>query len=150
MISYQYRKSHCGDKTILRPSYLHNGIAIPVRWRSLYWIRALLICITTDLAISMTIVTPMFQMHSLFPSIDHAKCFLSLPFQHTPTVHFGKLHAVKREKTMHIKFHVIVKSLTNSKMVEWKFWKLICVGPSISKVLPCLPLSPVFHVIYHK
>ena len=24
MPSYQYRKSHCGDKTILRPSYLHN------------------------------------------------------------------------------------------------------------------------------
>ena len=24
--SNQYRKSHCGDKTIWRPSYLHNGI----------------------------------------------------------------------------------------------------------------------------
>ena len=30
MLSYQYRKSHCGDKTILRPSYLHNPIL--VRW----------------------------------------------------------------------------------------------------------------------
>ena len=27
MTSYQYRKSHCVDKTILRPSYLHNGIS---------------------------------------------------------------------------------------------------------------------------
>ena len=27
MTSYQYRKSHCGDKTILRPSYRHNGIS---------------------------------------------------------------------------------------------------------------------------
>ena len=27
MSSYQYRKSHCGDKTIWRPSYLHNGIS---------------------------------------------------------------------------------------------------------------------------
>ena len=27
MTSYQYRRSHCGDKTILRPSYLHNGIS---------------------------------------------------------------------------------------------------------------------------
>ena len=25
--SYQYRKSHCRDKTILRPSYLHNWIS---------------------------------------------------------------------------------------------------------------------------
>ena len=26
MPSYQYRKSHCGDKTAVRSSYLHNGI----------------------------------------------------------------------------------------------------------------------------
>ena len=27
MSSYQYRKSHCGDKTVARSSYLHNGIS---------------------------------------------------------------------------------------------------------------------------
>ena len=41
MTSYQYRKSHCGDKTILRPSYLHNGISYTGKMPSLYWIRAL-------------------------------------------------------------------------------------------------------------
>ena len=41
MPSYQYRKSHCGDKTILRPSYLHNGISCTGKMPSLYWIRAL-------------------------------------------------------------------------------------------------------------
>ena len=25
--SYQYRKSHCGDKTVIRSSYLHHGIS---------------------------------------------------------------------------------------------------------------------------
>ena len=40
--SYQYRKSHCGDKTILRPSYLHNGISFTGKVSSLYWIRALI------------------------------------------------------------------------------------------------------------
>ena len=40
MISCQYRKSHCGDKTILRPSYLHNGISYTGNTTSLYWIRA--------------------------------------------------------------------------------------------------------------
>ena len=40
MTSYQYRKSHCGDKTILRPSYLHNGISYTGKMRSLYWIGA--------------------------------------------------------------------------------------------------------------
>ena len=42
MSSYQYRKSHCGDKTILRPSYLHNGISYTGKTASLYWIRALI------------------------------------------------------------------------------------------------------------
>ena len=39
MTSYQYRKSHCGDKTILRPSYLHNGISYTDKMTSLYRIR---------------------------------------------------------------------------------------------------------------
>ena len=38
--SYQYKKSHCGDKTILRPSYLHNLISYTDKIKSLYWIRA--------------------------------------------------------------------------------------------------------------
>ena len=37
MTSYQYRKSHCGDKTILRPCYLHNGICYTGKMSSLYW-----------------------------------------------------------------------------------------------------------------
>ena len=40
MSSYQYRKSHCGDKTILRPSYLHNGISYTGKMMSFYWIGA--------------------------------------------------------------------------------------------------------------
>ena len=42
MSSNQYRKSHCGDKTILRPSYLHNGISYTDKTTFLYWIRALM------------------------------------------------------------------------------------------------------------
>ena len=42
MTSYQYRKSHCGDKTILRPSYLHNRISYTGKTTSLYWIGALI------------------------------------------------------------------------------------------------------------
>ena len=37
--SYQYRKSHCGDKTIIRPSYLNNGIFYTGKKTSLFWIR---------------------------------------------------------------------------------------------------------------
>ena len=38
--SYQHMKFHCRDKTILRPSYLHNGISYTGKTSSLYWIRA--------------------------------------------------------------------------------------------------------------
>ena len=40
ILSYQYRKSHCGDKTILWSSYLHNWISYTGK-TFLYWIRAL-------------------------------------------------------------------------------------------------------------
>ena len=43
--SYQYRKSHCGDKTVVRSSYLHNGIYYTGKMTSLYWIRALVVTI---------------------------------------------------------------------------------------------------------
>ena len=36
--SYQYRKSYCGDKTVVRLSYLHNGISYTGKMVSLYWI----------------------------------------------------------------------------------------------------------------
>ena len=41
MSSYRYRKSHCGDKTVVRSSYLHNGISYTGKMTSFYWIRAL-------------------------------------------------------------------------------------------------------------
>ena len=40
MSSYQYRKSHCGDKTVARLSYFHNGISYTGKITSLYWSRA--------------------------------------------------------------------------------------------------------------
>ena len=41
MPSYQYRKSHCGDKTILGSSYLRNGISNTGKISFLYWVKAL-------------------------------------------------------------------------------------------------------------
>ena len=44
MPSYQYRKFHCGDKTVVTSvvtsSYLHCGISYAGKMTSLYWIRA--------------------------------------------------------------------------------------------------------------
>ena len=44
MSSYQYRKSHCGDKTVVRSSYLHNGTSYTGKMTSLYWISPLWYC----------------------------------------------------------------------------------------------------------
>ena len=41
MSSYQYRKSHCGDKTVVRSSYLRNWISYTGKMSFLYWIGAL-------------------------------------------------------------------------------------------------------------
>ena len=38
MSSYQYRKSHCGDKTVVGSSNLRNGISYTGKITSLYWI----------------------------------------------------------------------------------------------------------------
>ena len=38
MSSYQHKKSQCGEKTILRPSYLRNGISYTGKTTSLYLI----------------------------------------------------------------------------------------------------------------
>ena len=43
MPSYQYRKFHCGDETIVRSSYLRNGISYTGKMSSLYLIEAQLI-----------------------------------------------------------------------------------------------------------
>ena len=41
MSSYLYTKSHCGDKTVLRSSYLNNGISYTGKMTSFYWISPL-------------------------------------------------------------------------------------------------------------
>ena len=58
MSSYQYRKSHCGDKTILRPSYLHSGISYTGKMTSLYWVRALVPVVCSPVSCSPATMFP--------------------------------------------------------------------------------------------
>ena len=58
MSSYQYRKSHCGDKMILRPSYLHNRIFYTGKMISLYWIGAQNILISLNIMAGDDLVMP--------------------------------------------------------------------------------------------
>ena len=65
MMSYQYRKSHCGDKTVVRSSYLHNGIFYAGKTTYLYWIRAL----TSENTVSKISPMTYTAVHSIKPLI---------------------------------------------------------------------------------
>ena len=64
MSSYQYRKSHCGDKTIWRPSYLRSGISYTRKTTSLYWIRALIFDLDLDLCVFLQVISELEQSPS--------------------------------------------------------------------------------------
>ena len=48
LLSYQYRKSHCGDKMVIRSSYLHNGNSYTGKKTYLYWISPLIPSLIRD------------------------------------------------------------------------------------------------------
>ena len=47
-MSYRYRKSHCGDKTVVRSYYLHDGISYTDKTSYWYWIGLLTVKTTDD------------------------------------------------------------------------------------------------------
>ena len=106
MTSYQYRKFHCGDKTILRPSYIHNEISYTDKMSSLYWIGALVptrtsapMALTTRgnylthwnwdkmAAISRTIFSSTFYWIKLYEFRFRFHCWLFLKFEFTIFLH---------------------------------------------------------------
>ena len=72
MTFYQCRKSHCGDKTIWWPSYLHNGISFTGKMISLYWIRALMYITATGSPL------PVHMCTSLLPCGSQSAIVLNL------------------------------------------------------------------------
>ena len=79
MTSYRYRKSHCGDKTVVRSSYLHNGISYTGKMISLYWIRALvswpsLPIPAVETGIRWAPLTRLFELSSTFSKLSYGVC----------------------------------------------------------------------------
>ena len=68
MSSYQYRKYHCGDKTVERSSYLHNGISYTGKMSSLYWFSPLIAPIYSYPSICISI-----NVYRDKPSIDTSR-----------------------------------------------------------------------------
>ena len=82
IVSYQYRKSHCGDKTILRPSYLHNGISYTGKMISLYWIRPQISSVVDKDCIWKCILLSMCPLQ-----IDGYQCSRNMSVWYMPTVY---------------------------------------------------------------
>ena len=81
MSSYQYRKSHCGDKTVVRSSYLHNGISYTGKMSSLYWIGAQSIIWTHDSVLSMK---PMEIIFNILTYHIHTSMYCLMNFKTFP------------------------------------------------------------------
>ena len=78
MSSYQYRKSHCGDKTVVRSSYLHNGISYTGKMGSLYWIGAL---IMVDRLMGDKTIVLIFTLYSIWYWHVDILCFMMLRYR---------------------------------------------------------------------
>ena len=59
-MSYQYRKSHCGDKTVAISTYLHNGIFHSDEMVYWYWIIACAFCCCCRLLLLLVFIFVLF------------------------------------------------------------------------------------------
>ena len=92
MSSYKYKNSYRGDKTILQPFYLHNGIPYTGETTHLHWIRLL------DLHGLVTI--PFVSFLAVCPErmLIHMKVMQSI---NTGTSRSGYLHTISRYNRVH-------------------------------------------------
>ena len=98
MSSYQYRKSHCGDKTILRPSYLHNGVPYTGKTTFLYWIGALFPNTTKhNIAGTVCIIARMYKMNTSKRFNKSIRWYINQHLTHLLTrTTFSKLSSANR------------------------------------------------------
>ena len=91
MLPYYYRKSHCGDKTVVRSSYLNNASSYSGKMSSLYWFRPLVaILLWQQLHYFIT-----FYSSSLIPGQNASGCLplCNTNIVHTMTVLMSKLES---------------------------------------------------------
>ena len=122
MPSYRYRKSLCGDKTILRPSYLHNGISYTGKMASLYWIGTQNIM---GIGKSFCIVCCLFVVRHL-PIYPYLSEFLNHPmgqwynYEATLKSNGKQRNNKKRRSCKH------TESIFNWKLWQWRLNILLC------------------------
>ena len=123
MSSYRYRESQCGDRTVPRSSYLHNGTSYTGKMVSLSWIRAQVVIMngrSRFLRPSDSIFTP--SINRLISSPPFVQQFLSPSFLTAPTSIFR--YGTKSGNYHHI-HHCISHACTHA------YIKLTCEHTSV-------------------
>ena len=117
---YQCRKFHCGDKTISRPSHLHNGISYTGKTTHSYWFRAL----------GAYVKRQILRLHEL--------ALLELNFMH-PTHHLRNASSINYESSLYIwwqtikEIHCLKVVLSRTFRNMWGYNVLHAIRDSIVK-----------------
>ena len=119
LVTYISKKFHCGDKTILRPSYLHNGISYTGKTTSLYWIMAL------SLLKLSSYIDPLL---SCWQAVLNQEQYPRIPVRHPVSIKLCR----------HNVFSVLLYPWHN-KVVEWGGggggWYMVSLHPSVHPFL---------------
>ena len=84
MLSYKYRKCYCGDKMILRASYLHNNMSYTGKMPSPYWTHpACIPCLAPKSLCSLTLIHPahIWAVPWLLQPINHQLIYINVIWQ---------------------------------------------------------------------
>ena len=117
MSSYQHRKSHCGDKTILRPSFLHNGISYTI-WNRKKHISSSMpshIFIGPHPTLIFPMESPTYTITETTSTSSRSNIIIWMPGWHRSNIHIGIMgqmasHAITWKKTtspcLPLKIHI--------------------------------------------
>ena len=105
--SYYYRKSHCGDEMVVRPSYVHNQISYTGKMASLYWTTPR-VAVPAHLSLS--------DMFALFVKYNF--------YKHSSTTHFSSLQwhkCVQHMRTLYCRVMIIMSYVlfNNRLLTHW-------------------------------
>ena len=146
--SYQYRKSQYGDKTILWPSYLHNGISYTgkMMFFSLYWIMARVtqllldsswqryeveLMVDTETSFGLYNEVTYVSQSEIFDMITILDCFLIRGWGHqTPSINISAMITEPASSCTWVKIRFVqvekeISILNNWNCLEYEFPILI-------------------------
>ena len=123
MSSYQYRKTHCGDKTVVKSSYIHNGISYAGKM-SLYWIRALVsapenIHIFFLVAGISSVLSEFMQLTDSYSSVLHWYGFnLQVPAQSGFKITRNSMEFLSKHRIKMIKYDETIAILNTKRNID--------------------------------